>query len=68
MNWIMATSETLEKYSISTAGQRQLSNDEFIIHFETSDPHWVVMKDDSRVTYWTHDALTTYLEFVEGEL
>lgn len=67
MNWIMANSITLEEYGISTAGQRQLSNGEFVIHFETSDPHWVIMKDDSRVTYWTHDALLAYLEFVEGE-
>lgn len=67
MNWIMASSTTLEEYQISTAGQRQLSNGEFIVHFETSDPHWVTMKDDHRITYWTHDAILTYLEFVEGE-
>ena len=66
MNWIMANQITLEEYQISTAGQRQLSNGEFIVHFETTDPHWVVMKDDARVTYWTHEALLSYLEFVEG--
>lgn len=63
----MASNTTLEEYQISTVGQRQLSNGEFIIHFETSDPHWVVMKDDARVTYWTHEALLSYLEFVEGD-
>jgi len=67
MNFIKCTAEVYLEYGIDITGERKLSDGDVIKHFETSDPHWVIMKDDERVTFWTYDALTSYLEFVLGE-
>lgn len=66
MNWIMAEEQALSDYGIVITSERKLSDGRYIKHFELIDPHWVTMKDDKRVTFWTSEALETYLEYVEG--
>lgn len=67
MNFIMTTKEVMEEYGVDTSYVRTFSTGQSIKHFELSDPHWVTMKDDARVTFWAEDALTAYIEFVLGE-
>jgi hypothetical protein len=67
MNFIKALPQVLEEYGIQVTTERILSDGDVIAHFELQSPHWVVMKDDARITFWTNDALITYIEFVLGE-
>lgn len=67
MNFIMTTTEVMQEYGIDTSTVRVLNNGQGIKHFELSDPQWVTMKDDERVTFWTDEALVSYIEFVLGE-
>jgi hypothetical protein len=68
MNLIKCKPEVLEQdYHITIGSNRILSDGDVIIHFETQDPLWTVMKDDKRITYWTIDALRSYIEFVIGD-
>jgi hypothetical protein len=65
MNFIKAKEEVLTEYGITH--DRLLSDGDGIKHFETSSNVWLLAKSDNRVTYWTEDALTTYIQFVLGE-
>lgn len=65
MNWLKATKEVFAEYGITITTERQLSDKEYIRHFELSDPVAVLCHLDSRVTLFTHDAMTAYIEFCE---
>ena len=65
MNWIMTTKEVFQEYGHKITTERQLVNGQYIQHFETSDPLFVLMDGDSRKTLWTNEALIAYLEWTE---
>ena len=69
MNWIKASKLVFEQYLgegfITT--QRQLSDGDYIIHFELSNSMFVLCHLDNRVTLYTNEALMAYLQFVEGD-
>ena len=66
MNWIKAPREVFEEYGKTVDNNfRQLSDGEYINHFETSDPLFVLMDGDKRKTFFTHEAMVAYLEWTE---
>ena len=65
MNYVMATLETLTEYNITPT--RVFNNGTGICHFELTNSVWLLCKDDTRVTYWTDEALIAYIDFVLGE-
>lgn len=67
MNFIKTTKEVFEEYGVPITGQRQLSDGEYIDHFELSHSMMVTSHLDARVTMYTEEAMRSYLEFVEGD-
>lgn len=66
MNWIMATQEVFNEYGIEITTERQMSNGQYIKHFELSSTMMVTSHLDNRVTMFTEEAMMEYINFVEG--
>ena len=68
MNWIMTTKEVFEEYGHPVPSHaRQLSNGQYIQHFEVNNPLFVLMDGDSRKTLWTEEALRVFINWNEEE-
>lgn len=65
MNWIKAKPEVLQEYNVDTSTCRVLSSGDVIKHFELTSNVWSVMKDDKRITFWTHEAMMEFLTWTE---
>lgn len=67
MNWIMATQDVFNEYGVTITKERQMSNGEYIKHFELSSTMMVTSHLDNRVTMFTEEAIREYVRFVEGD-
>lgn len=61
----MASKEAFEEYGHEITTERQLSDGQYIQHFEVTNPLYVLMDGDTRKTFWTHEALEAYIAWTE---
>ena len=65
MNFIMTTKEVFSEYGHVITTERQLSDGQYIQHFEVTSPLFVIMSGDNRITLWTHEALVAFIDWTE---
>ena len=65
LNFIKGKPIVLAEYGIIPS--RILADGDGVIHFELSNPIWMMTKSDTRIQYWSDEALTEYIDKVIGE-